>query len=152
MKPKAYILIGVPGSGKTTWAKSQSFLADAAYVSTDTYVEDYASKMNSTYSEVFEDAMPMAVELMVQDVVKARENGKDIVWDQTSTTRASRTKKFKMLPGYYMIAVVFRTPANLAERLASRSGKIIPDEVVKSMIANFEAPSEEEGFREIWYV
>jgi tRNA uridine 5-carbamoylmethylation protein Kti12 len=51
--------------------------------------------------------------------------------------------------------VVFGTPepADLAMRLDSRydSGKIIPDEVVQSMIDNWEQPTEEEGFKEIWY-
>jgi predicted kinase len=154
MKPKAYILVGVPGSGKSTWAKSQTFLADAKYVSTDEHVEYYASKMNKTYSEVFEEAMPMALEFMIQEVVKARSENKDIIWDQTSTTRASRAKKFRMLPGYYMIAVTFRTPSEevLKARLDSRPGKIIPQEVVQEMISSFEEPSEDEGFSELWYI
>jgi gluconate kinase len=48
---------------------------------------------------------------------------------------------------------VFKTPAwpELKRRLASRPGKTIPRKVVKSMIHNFEQPSEEEGFTEIWY-
>ena len=41
-QPKLYMLIGVPGSGKTTWAKEQ--MLDCAYISTDKYVEEYANK------------------------------------------------------------------------------------------------------------
>jgi len=63
-----------------------------------------------TYSEVFKDYMPTAVELMAQQVVRAREHGHDVIWDQTSTTVASRARKFAMLPDYDHIAVVFRTP------------------------------------------
>jgi hypothetical protein len=49
---------------------------------------------------------------------------------------------------------VFTTPdiAVLKERLASRPGKEIPWEVVQGMIDNFEMPSEDEGFKEIWRV
>jgi gluconate kinase len=122
-------------------------------VSTDAFVEDYARQQGKTYSEVFKDYMPRAVELMADQVVRARKLGHTILWDQTSTTVASRAKKFRMLPDYEHIAVVFKTPdiTVLKERLASRPGKEIPWEVVQGMIDNFEMPSEEEGFKEIWY-
>jgi predicted kinase len=97
--------------------------------------------------------MPTAVELMAKEVVAAREIGRDIIWDQTSTTLASRTRKFNMLPDYEHIAVVFKTPEHteLMRRLMSRSGKEIPDHVIASMIASWEDPTEEEGFKEIWF-
>jgi len=92
---------------------------------------------------------------MARQVELARDINRDIIWDQTSTTLASRTRKFNMLPDYYKIAVVFRTPEHkeLMRRLVSRwdSGKIIPEHVVASMIASWEEPTEEEGFDEIWY-
>jgi hypothetical protein len=89
---------------------------------------------------------------MAAEVVEARNAGRDIIWDQTSTTIASRARKFNMLPDYYHIAVVFPTPAIevLKERLASRPGKEIPWEVIQGMIDNFEYPTNEEGFKEIW--
>jgi len=78
--------------------------------------------------------------------------GRDIIWDQTSTTVKSRAKKFAMLPDYEHIAVVFNTPEHkeLYRRLLSRPGKDIPDHVIASMIAGFEMPTLEEGFKEVW--
>jgi gluconate kinase len=98
--------------------------------------------------------MPEAVKLMAEQVVFAREHEHTIIWDQTSTTIASRAKKFRMLPNYEHIAVVFRTPEHkeLMRRLMGRPGKEIPDHIVASMIASWEDPTEEEGFTEIWYV
>ncbi len=97
--------------------------------------------------------MPHAVKLMADEVVAAREAGKDIIWDQTSTSVKSRVRKFNMLPDYEHIAVVFKTPdeVELNRRLANRPGKNIPDHVMRSMIKHFEMPTEEEGFKEIWY-
>ena len=150
---KCYQLVGVPGAGKSTWIKNQDWAQDCVVVSTDDFVEDYARECGSTYNEVFDDYMPTAVKLMADKVVRAREAGKDIIWDQTSTTVNSRKRKFNMLPKYHAIAVVFKTPEadELAKRLASRPGKNIPDHVMRSMIDHFEMPTEEEGFKEIWF-
>lgn len=152
--PKAYILVGVPASGKSTWVQNQEWAKDCTYISTDKIVEEYANERGKTYSEVFESFMPTAVDLMIDEVALARVQNKDIIWDQTSTTINSRRKKFRMLPNYEHIAVVFKTPEKeeLERRLSSRPGKVIPTEVVESMIKNFEMPSEQEGYKEIWYV
>lgn len=152
-QPKCYQLIGVPGSGKTTWVNQQNWAILCARVSTDKWVEFYAQEVGKTYSEVFNSFMPMAVDLMAKEVVEARSVGRDIIWDQTSTTKKSRAKKFKMLPDYYHIAVVFQTPSRieLRKRLDSRPGKEIPDAVMEGMLLSFEQPTLEEGFKEIWY-
>ena len=152
--PKCYQLVGVPASGKSTWIKDQIWALDLNIVSTDVWVEDYAKRMGKTYSEVFTEYMPIAVKLMADHVVKCRENNHDIIWDQTSTTVASRRRKFRMLPDYEHIAVVFGTPPTdeLVSRLAGRAGKDVPWEVVQGMIDNFEMPTEDEGFIEIWRV
>jgi predicted kinase len=151
--PKCYQLIGVPGSGKSTWVASQDWTVTCAHVSTDKWVDLYAKEVGKTYSEVFDEYMPTAVDLMAKEVVAAREMGRDIVWDQTSTGVKARARKFNMLPDYEHIAVVFKTPEadELARRLASRPGKNIPDHVMRSMIKYFEMPTEEEGFKEIWF-
>jgi predicted kinase len=151
--PKCYQLVGVPGAGKSTWIKDQTWALGLSIVSTDMWVEMEAERLGKTYSEIFTDYMPKAVQLMANHVVLAREKGMDIIWDQTSTTIASRNRKFNMLPDYEHIAVVFRTPEHkeLMRRLLSRPGKEIPDHVIASMIASWEEPTLEEGFKEVWY-
>jgi predicted kinase len=151
--PKCYQLVGVPGSGKSTWIKSQDWAKDLPVISTDRFVEDYAREQGKTYSEVFEEYMPIAVRLMANQALICQANGLDVIWDQTSTTIASRTRKFNTLLGYEHIAVVFPTPSRLElkRRLDSRPGKVIPDSVMEGMLASFEMPTEEEGFKEIWF-
>ena len=152
--PKCYQLIGVPGSGKSTWIKNQVWALGLSVVSTDNFVEAYAHMQDKTYNEVFKDYMPIAVRLMANQAEICRANGVDVIWDQTSTTLASRRRKFNMLPDYEHIAVVFETPEpeELARRLASRPGKNIPDHVMHSMIAGYDIPTLDEGFTEIWRV
>jgi predicted kinase len=152
--PKCYQLIGVPGAGKSTWINEQEWAVGIPIVSTDLFVEAYAKEQGKTYNEVFKDYMPIAVHLMANQALVCQANNVDVIWDQTSTTALSRRKKFNTLPKYEDIAVVFRTPDRdeLDVRLASRPGKHIPKNVVDSMIAGFEMPTEDEGFTEIWYV
>ena len=149
--PKCYQLVGVSGSGKSTWVDTQNWALTCAKVSTDKWVEIYAKEVGRTYSQVFVDFMPTAVDLMAKEIIAAREMGRDIIWDQTSTTVKSRLKKFAMLPDYEHIAVVFKTPEHteLMRRLMSRPGKEIPDHVIYSMIATWEEPTLDEGFSEI---
>jgi predicted kinase len=151
--PHCYQLVGVPGSGKSTWVRNQDWALGLTIVSTDAFVEDYARAQGKTYSEVFEEYMPTAVDLMAKQVVFAREHGHTVIWDQTSTTVASRAKKFRMLPDYEHVAVVFQTPdeEEHQRRLKTRPGKVIPEAVLFDMVWNFEMPTEEEGFSEIWH-
>jgi predicted kinase len=151
--PKCYQLIGVPGSGKSTWIASQDWAQGIPVVSTDRFVEAYAQEQGKTYSEVFEEYMPIAVKLMVNQALICQANNLDVIWDQTSTTIVSRKRKFNTLPKYEHIAVVFKTPDadELNRRLASRPGKNIPADVMRSMIDSFDMPTEDEGFTEIWF-
>jgi predicted kinase len=152
--PTCYQLVGVPGVGKSTWVKNQTLVSDYSLVSTDYWVEQYAKSLDMTYSEVFKTAMPHALEQMIEQVRLAGKYNQNIIWDQTSTTIASRKKKFNMLPEYDHIAVVFITPlrGELDVRLSGRPGKHIPKNVVDSMIANFEMPTLEEGYKDILIV
>lgn len=152
--PVLYQMIGVPGVGKSTFIKNHPILSILPVISTDIHVEEYARKCNKTYSEVFNEFMPKAVKLMMDDVGLVRERQLDGVWDQTSTTILSRRKKFNALPTYNHIAVWIKTPPEevLIKRLGQRKGKTIPMDVVNDMIINFDVPTLEEGFDEVWEV
>lgn len=147
-----YVLVGVPGSGKTTWVGHQKVDWDTTiWTSTDKFVEQYAKSVGKTYNEVFDYVMPFAVEQMANEVRRAFNNNKTVIWDQTSTTVSSRAKKLRMVPEFYKkIAVVFETPdPSTHEKFLNRPGKIVPMDVVQQMINNWEEPTLEEGFDEI---
>lgn len=149
--PVAYILVGIPASGKSTWAETQRNLVDCDYISSDKFIEKHAAANGITYSEAFGEAIKSSISDMLDELDVSVNASRDIIWDQTSTTVVSRIKKLRLLPGYQKIAVVFKTPdeEELQRRLDSRKGKSIPENVIKDMIANFEMPTKDEGFDEI---
>ena len=147
-----YVLVGVPGSGKTTWIGHQSFDWDnTVVISTDRYVEQYAIAMQKTYTEVFKEYMPTAVEKMAHAVVDAFRDNKVVIWDQTSTSVSTRAKKLRMAPAHYTkVAVVFETPRkDIHDKFLDRPGKEIPTEVIQDMVSNFVYPTLDEGFDKI---
>jgi predicted kinase len=151
---KVYMLIGVPGVGKSTWLASQEWAKSMPVISTDAYIDDYAKLHGKTYNEVFTEYIKPATKLMESQVKSCYDQGVDVVWDQTNTSVKSRKHKLAMLPGYDAIAVMFRVPNDEehARRLANRPGKVIAGHIMKSMLDNLQEPTEEEGFKEIWYV
>ena len=153
--PKLYMLIGVPGAGKSTWVANQNFdMTKTTVVSSDKFIDEHAAKEGKTYNEVFDSYVKIATKLMENHALIAKANGLDVVWDQTNMSAKSRAKKLAMLDGYEKIAVVFATPEadELKRRLDSRPGKHISASVMNSMINSYVEPTEEEGFKEILYV
>jgi predicted kinase len=151
--PTVYVLIGLPAAGKSTWVTQQDWASTCDLISTDLYVDRFAARTGHSYNQVFEAVMPRAIRLMMREVRRAQARGQDIIWDQTNLTRASRARKFRILPEYRAVAVVFAPPEpeEHARRLAARPGKQIPDTVLADMVQSYEAPEESEGFEEIWY-
>lgn len=143
-----YMMIGVPGSGKTTWIKNNKH--NAVVLSTDDYIERVAEKQGKTYSEVFKDAIGPATDQMEKDLIQAIRNERDIIWDQTNLTAKTRKGKLSRMPkNYRKVAVYFSVPQDLRDRLASRPGKVIPEPVIISMINQLQPPTKEEGFDEV---
>jgi predicted kinase len=149
-----YMLVGVPGSGKSTWVNNQSWAKKCVHLSTDKFIDEYAESVSKTYNEVFTDYIKPATHMLSKQAITTNVAETDAIWDQTNLTVKSRASKLKIFRCYKKIAVVFATPDSheLARRLASRPGKTISDAVMASMTNIFQMPTEEEGFDEIWHV
>ena len=152
MKPTLYMLIGIPGSGKSTWVKDNA-PTDAVVLSTDDFVQDKADELRTTYDAVFHDVIQQATVHMERSKRAAISDSKCVVWDQTNLTKSSRKRKLLGFEDYHKVAVVFDIPEReeLYKRLASRPDKTIPLDVIESMISQFQIPSSKEGFDEVIY-
>lgn len=154
--PIIYILIGLPGSGKSTWTQDLTNKSerDFTIISSDAEIEKMAREVNKTYSEVYDRYIGKAIFIMKENAKNAIADVKNIIWDQTNVTKKKRKRILEALSNeYYKVAVDFTVdPKELERRLEKRAketGKFIPKFVIDSLGKSYQAPSKDEGFDEI---
>lgn len=155
LKPIAYLLVGVPGSGKSTWA--EPYLTENGFqlVSTDSYIEASAKMMGKTYGDVFKATIGEATKFMERQINQVMAASQNLVWDQTNLTMKSRRAKLNKLldAGYDVTAVAFEIPtAELEARRKARevaTGKSIPANICESMGSTYQRPTRLEGFARV---
>jgi len=74
---KLYMLVGVPGSGKSTWVANQKF-EDAIIASSDAYIDTVAAKSGKTYNEIFSRAIGYAQKFCDSQVQTAINKGANV--------------------------------------------------------------------------
>lgn len=151
------MLVGLPGSGKSTYIKKINADGKYAVISSDDILDEIAAEKGLSYSEAWSKYVGNAASEMMRRAKAAVKNDKPIIWDQTNLTPKSRKKAFAILPAHYDAkAVVFSIDdLELKRRLdkrAKETGKVIPDHVMKDMSRRYVAPTKSEGFSEIKYI
>ena len=149
--PELVMLCGIPCSGKSTYMdklRAYEYWKDAVVLSTDNYIEEQAKRLGMTYNEVFQDCIDEATRQLEMSFVRAKEEGKRIIWDQTNLSIKTRKKKLTKVPSIYKRTVVwFQVDLEEAlKRNGTREGKFIPESILKRMYHQFEVPTLEEGF------
>lgn len=149
---KAYILIGAPGSGKSTWGKQ--FVKDNPDV-IRLCPDDFRAQFG--WGEGDQSVSPQAFAATRSGMESALAKGQDVLIDATSMYRKSR-KDFLAIANKYTatkIAVVFEaTRDTLIERNAARGaggGRNVPIDVIDRMINNYEVPTHAD-FDEIKFI
>lgn len=153
--PLITVLVGLPGSGKSTWVKDVLVPDEAvAIIGTDIVLDRYAAQEGITYNEAFSKYYKDAEREMYDELAFAIAEQKNVIWDQTNLSAKKRKHILSQFPkSYYSQAIVFecRDQIQYWNRLKERAkvGKTIPISHIKNMEKTFQMPVLEEGFREI---
>ena len=150
------MLIGLPASGKTTWAVNyinQNPDKNFHVVSSDAIIEEKAFIQGLTYSCSHKEYIEIAIEEMERSFKNHLNNGVNIIHDQTNLSVKARKKYLNKVKGYEKTAVIFMPTEKKRRRRFElrkmKTGKCVPENVIKNMIDSLELPSKKEGFDKI---
>jgi len=89
--PKCTILVGVPGSGKSTWLDNK-YGVFCNVASTDNIITRIASDYGMTYDEGFKELIGFADKIMWRQITSYQMRGMDFIIDRTNLNAKSRKK------------------------------------------------------------
>ena len=147
-----YIAVGLPGSGKSTYAKNFIKDKDIEYLSSD--------ELRAVFGKGEDDqtVTPLVFGHIKRKVDEFLKDGKNVLVDATSVNRKERADYITTAKKYgaKLVALVFKMDRQgLIDRNKKRGqegGRVVPDWVIDKMLAKFEEPSHSEGIDEVIYV
>lgn len=141
-RPTLVILVGIPGSGKTTYAENYipDYPKEAVHLSSDSIrAELYGNEsLQGNPAEVFS--------LMQNRAIEALNNGHDVLYDATNITRKDRASIIGVCPKFAKIEchIIWAPIEECIKRDASRD-RTVGKEVIDRMLKRFQAPYYDEG-------
>ncbi len=146
-KPIAYVLVGLPGSGKSTWAAAHPERLPIA--STDIFIEAYAAANQLSYAEAFRQFNAQAKFLLKQRLGELIAGNTSFIWDQTNITARKRRAVYnKLSPTHRVIFVCFCVPVEICiarvEARERQAGEVVNRKLIKhwSALLTFPEPGE----------
>lgn len=146
--PKLIMLIGIPGSGKTTYAKKYiENTPNTIHLSSDKIREELwgDESIQGDNNKVFN--------LMQRRATDALKQGMDVVYDATNITRRDRQQMIRLCPSFAKIeARVVWAPINMCIKRDSERKRTVGKDVIDKMLKRFQPPYFDEGFNEIMII
>lgn len=144
-KRHIYIMVGVPGVGKSTIAKEISEKMNIPIVSRDEIRFSLVKDKNSYFSKE-----KLVYKIFIDTINKTiLEKDSDVIVDATHISKASRNKLFNCLSeetkkvSDFTAIVVLSDLESIKKRNAQRTGIYrVPDKVIEDMFNSFEYPNE----------
>lgn len=143
--PKIVIVVGIPGSGKTTYCKK--------------VCEEFSSfkhlSSDAIRKEILGDEEDQSNNNAVFDVMRTRaleylNKGYNVLYDATNITRKSRHAILSVLPSWVQKeAVVCWAPIETCLKRDANRDRTVGREVINRMLKNYQVPYFDEGFDRI---
>lgn len=171
-KGNLYVLVGIPGSGKSTAGARygtvyssddirEKLFGDSALQFEEKAVKEYLHRIKPELRQEELDTLSekdliaagnsMVFSRLNRDVKKALQRGEDVVYDATSLTPKTRKAILKKFAGLYdhTVAIFVNTDLEEAKRRNAGRERKVPDEVIEKMYSQLRAPDVSEGFDEV---
>lgn len=148
--PRLYVMVGVPGCGKTTWVRKH--LGHALRISLDDLRLMFSGR---TFDPLIEPAVAVAAEVLLEAMAGyAAEHQTDLVFDATNVSRARRAPLIALAHrhGLSPVAVYLECPLETAHQRNQQRQFPVPRNVVERFGGQLEPPSMEEGFDEVIHI
>ena len=142
------IIIGIPGSGKSNYAKRYLLTNNSVYLSSDDIRVELYGFEDQTHNDV-------VFETMKKRTLNALKEGKDVIYDATNLNKKRRSgiineaHKLDAQVDAYLCC----TPINIIlERNITRAERQLPWDKLVQMIQSIEPPMYYEGFDNIYLI
>lgn len=147
---KLFIMMGAPGSGKTTWCKN-NVPKNAIYISRDEIRFSIIKDEDSYFSKE-----KIVYDIFINKINEALESGFDVYADQTSLNAGSRKKLINALnkkPDEINVIYIEKPLDTILKYNSKRTGrKLVPNDAIIKMYNSISKPTAKEGIDYLYII
>ena len=147
-KPSLIVMCGLPGSGKTTFAKRFAAVSGFQYIG----VDDFYRLMNgdeTRHVNKFEVWMTL-----FRAIHMAEQDGRNAILDTNAPTIVDRSQLLDWFPGFDATLIYIEADSRRCLQNNSMRRRVIPQEEMERFFKGFQPPSntEDRRWKAVWHI